>query len=52
MNTYRVSVTLEVDVSAFDPKDALSAVEDVFGTGDTCGLEVKEYKVLEYAELV
>lgn len=52
MNTYRVSVTLEVEVQAFDPADALSAVEDVFGVGETCGIEVKESKVLEYAEII
>lgn len=52
MQTYRATVTLEVEVQAFDPSDALDAIEDVFGVGECGGIEVKEYKVLEYAELV
>lgn len=48
MNSYRVSIALEVEVPAFSEQDALEAVEDVFGMGDTCGLEVVEFQVLDH----
>lgn len=48
MNTYRVSVALEVEVEAFDENDALEAVTDVFGPGDTCGLDVTEFQILDH----
>jgi hypothetical protein len=51
MNTYIVSVNLQVEVQAFNEEDAFEAVEDVFGTGDTCGLNVMEFTVNEHTKL-
>ena len=51
MKTYRVSVALEVEVQAFDEADALEAVNDCFGPGESAGLLVTEYELLDYAEL-
>lgn len=45
MNTYMVSVTLQVEVQAFDESDARDAVVDCFGEGDFCGLEVLDSEV-------
>lgn len=39
---------MEVEVPAFSEKDAIEAVEDVFGLGDTCGLQVTEFEVLDH----
>lgn len=51
MNTYRVQVSLEVEVQAFDEGDALTAVEDCFGPGDSCGLKVTEFEINDHTEL-
>ncbi len=51
MNTYLMSVTLQVKVDAFDEGDAFEAVEDCFGQGDACGLEVVEFEVNEHEQL-
>lgn len=50
MNKYTVSINLQVEVEAFSKEDAFEAVEDVFGTGDSCGLDVTEYEMLECVE--
>jgi hypothetical protein len=50
MNKYIVSVNLQVEVEAFGKADAFEAVEDVFGVGDSCGLNVVEFDVLESVE--
>lgn len=51
MNTYIVSVNLQVEVQAFSEEDALESVEDVFGLGDTCGLNVTEFTVDDHTKL-
>lgn len=51
MNTYIVSVALDVEVQAFSLEDAIEAVEDCFGEGDSCGLNVTDFEVLEYASI-
>lgn len=51
MNTYRVSVAIEVEVQAFDEGDALEAVQDCFGPGDQAGLKVTEYQLLDHEQL-
>ena len=42
-----VSVILQVQVEAFDKKDAIEAVKDCFGEGDACGLSVLDMEVLD-----
>lgn len=46
MNTYKYTVTLSVEVDAFDDSDAWDALQDAFGIGDQMGLRVLdcEYK--------
>ncbi len=34
MNTYKITVAVEVAVEAFDEPDAVEMIEDCFGTGD------------------
>ena len=51
MKTYRVSVGLEVEIEAFNEQDAIEAVTDHFGPGDSCGLNVTEFELLDHAEL-
>lgn len=51
MNTYSFSISLQVSVEAFDVQDALEALEDVFGPGDSAGLNVTNLKVNNVAEL-
>lgn len=51
MNTYMVSVVLQVEVQAFSQQDAIEAVADVYGEGDSCGLNVTDFEVVDYAEL-
>lgn len=51
MNTYLVSVVLQVEVQAFDEGDALTAVEDCFGPGDSCGLKVTEFEINDHEQL-
>lgn len=51
MNTYTISVTLEVNVEAFDAADAMEAVDDVFGPGGCAGLNVTDLKVNSVVEL-
>lgn len=45
MNKYKYSVSLVVEVEAFDPIDAEEAVRDTFGLGDQCGIEIVESEV-------
>ncbi len=51
MNTYFVSVNLQVEVNAFSQEDALDSVEDCFGVGDACGLQVVEFEIFDHTEL-
>lgn len=48
MNTYMVSVTLQVEVQAFDESDAREAISDCFGEGDFCGVEVVDHEVTDF----
>ena len=48
MKTYTVSVIVKVDVDAFSEDDALDAVHDCYGEGESCGLNVLEYKVVTH----
>jgi len=45
VKTYHLTLNLKVEVEAFGPDDALEAVEDIFGPGDTAGLLVTDLKV-------
>lgn len=45
MNKFKYKVSLIVTVDAFDEIDAEDAVRDVFGLGDTCGVEVVESEI-------
>lgn len=40
MNTYKYTVTLKVEVDAFDDSDAWEAVQDALGIGDSMGVNV------------
>lgn len=40
METYEFEVTLRVSVEAFDQSDAKERVEDLFGPGSDCGVEL------------
>ena len=45
METYEFEVTLRVKVDAFDRGDAKELVEDVFGPGSDCGVEVIDFNI-------
>lgn len=47
MNKYLLHVTLEVEVEAYDLNDAIDAVQDAFGEGSTCGVDINKFKVDE-----
>ena len=51
MNTYLMSVVLQVEVQAFDEGDAFELVEDCFGRGETCGLKVMEFEISDHEQL-
>lgn len=51
MKTFMMSVMLQVEVQAHTQEDALSAVNDCFGEGETCGMNVVESEVVEIDEL-
>lgn len=42
MNRYRYTVTLEVEVEAFDSGDAMEMLQDAFGLGENCGTQIVE----------
>jgi len=48
MRTFKYSVSLVVEVEAFDEIDAEEAVRDAFGLGDVCGIEVIESEVGDF----
>lgn len=50
MNTYVLSVCIEVEVDAFNEADAREAAEQVFGEGTAAGLDVTDFRVVECAE--
>lgn len=45
MNKYRLTVNLIVEVDAFDETDAIEAIQDNFGVGDTSGLTVVDCEI-------
>jgi hypothetical protein len=45
MDTYTFTVSLEVQVEAFSEDDAKELVEDVFGPGSDCGVEVVDFNI-------
>ena len=51
MRTFVYSVLMQVEVDAFDEDDASQAIQDCFGEGDACGLEVLNVEVLDFEEL-
>lgn len=51
MNTYIVGVSINVEVEAFSEEDAIEAVADCFGPGDSCGLNVVDFEITDHAEL-
>lgn len=42
---------MTVEVEAFDEGDALEAVEDCFGQGEACGLNVLEFEINDHEQL-
>lgn len=51
MNTYRLTVTVEVEVDCFDESDACDSVIDAFGPGEYGGYSVKEFEVTSIKEV-
>lgn len=45
METYEFDVRLRVSVDAFSEGDAKELVEDVFGPGSDCGVEVTDFNI-------
>lgn len=51
MKTFLYSVLLQIEVEAPDEDAAGQAINDCFGPGDSCGLEVQNVEVLDFEEL-
>lgn len=51
MKKYKLSVLVEIEVEAFTDSDAYDIVQDCFGEGNSCGLNVIEFEVKEFNEL-
>lgn len=47
---HRFVVEMIVEVEAFDESDAFDVIQDVFGTGDFCGVDVVECEFTQGAE--
>ena len=47
MNKYRFILAVEVEVEAFDEADAKDIINDNFGPGEDCGVEIKGLAVKE-----
>ena len=45
METYKFNLSVEVEVDAFSHEDALDLINDVFGPGDDCGVEVMKIDI-------
>ena len=45
MNTYEFVLEVKVKVEAYSDTDAREIVEDVFGVGSDCGLEVTDMRI-------
>jgi hypothetical protein len=50
MKRYVYSVLLQVEVEAFSEADAQEAVQDCFGEGSNCGLNVLDFEVVDNDE--
>lgn len=48
MNTFTYTISMKVEVEAFDESDAMDALVDSFGVGDQYGVTVVE---VEYKEV-
>lgn len=48
MNRYKATVTLEVNIDAFDETDARLALADTFGPGEECGIDIKNSEVTHF----
>lgn len=42
MKTFEIAVSMLVKVEAANESDALEAINDTFGEGEVCGLEVQD----------
>lgn len=51
MNKYIFALLLQVEVEAYNAEDAKEAIEESFGEGSACGLNVVEFEVLDNDEL-
>jgi hypothetical protein len=47
MKTYRFSILLDVEVEAFTEEDAKEAIRDCLGEGETLGLNVIDFEVVD-----
>lgn len=47
MKTYKFTLEVEVEVDAYSAQDAEDMVQDVFGPGNDCGVEVNSLKITE-----
>lgn len=47
METFRFVLAVEVEVEAFDETDARELINDNFGPGEDCGVEIKGLAVKE-----
>ena len=45
METYRFALSVQVEVEAYSEEDARDMVQDVFGPGNDCGVEVKSLSI-------
>lgn len=45
MDTYRFTLSVDVEVNAFSHEDAVDLINDVFGPGDDCGVEVTKIDI-------
>lgn len=47
METFRFTVELEVEVEAFDVRDAEEALEDVFGIGHELAVDILDMRIID-----
>jgi len=45
MDNYRFTLSVDVEVEAFSHEDAIDLINDVFGPGDDCGVEVTKIEI-------
>ena len=50
MNTYKVTLELQIMVEAFEESDAIEMAEDALGVGDCGGYEVTKFVVRNIQE--